>query len=53
MLQLLSDPFPVLTTERLVLRRITPADIPAIFRMRSNEELMRHIGRPVAKKMKV
>lgn len=40
--------FPVLTTERLVLRELSLADAPAIFAMRSDDRAMRHIGRPRA-----
>lgn len=42
-------PVPVITTERLVMRDMTDDDIPAFFKMRSNEELMRYIDRPLAK----
>jgi len=38
--------FPVLTTDRLVLRELSPADAPALFAMRSDDRVMRHIGRP-------
>ncbi len=43
------NPFPVIETERLILRKPVPEDIPAWFKMRSNEENMRYIGRPPAK----
>ena len=43
----LSD-FPVLTTDRLVLRELTPDDAPALFAMRSDDRVMRRIGRPRA-----
>lgn len=42
-------PFPVLTTQRLTLRAIADADLPAIFALRSDPELMKHIDRPPAK----
>jgi len=48
MLTLNFDPFPVLETERLVLRRINEADAPGIFRLRSNPETMKYIPRPLA-----
>lgn len=48
MLDFVTDPFPVLTTERLVLRCIRLSDAPAIFRIRSDEKVMKHIGRPRA-----
>lgn len=38
-----------LTTQRLLLREITLADAPEMFTMRSNENLMKYIGRPRAK----
>lgn len=41
------DPFPVLHTSRLLLRRITEADVPALFRMRSDPEVMRYVARPL------
>lgn len=40
--------FPDLRTERLVLREILPSDAPALFAMRSDERVMRHIPRPLA-----
>ena len=43
----LSD-FPVLTTERLVMRQLSAADAPALFAMRSDDRVMQHIGRPMA-----
>ncbi len=46
--QLALDPFPVLTTERLVLRCMEPHDDAALFAMRSDERTMQHIGRPRA-----
>jgi [ribosomal protein S5]-alanine N-acetyltransferase len=46
MLQLKNFPFPVLTTERLTLRRITHDDENEIFFLRSNEEVMKLIHRP-------
>ncbi|HEX5003203.1 MAG TPA: GNAT family N-acetyltransferase [Bacteroidia bacterium] len=48
MLQFQFTPFPVLTTKRLVLRRIAMSDKAAIFKMRSNPSLMNFIARPVA-----
>ncbi len=40
--------FPLLTTERLNLRELRNDDAPALFAMRSDERVMRHIGRPRA-----
>lgn len=42
-------PFPVLTTERLVLRRFTYDDAAGLFEMRSNETVMQYINRPINK----
>ena len=49
MLQISFDPFPILTTERLVLRRLVDSDAKDIFRLRSDQELMRYVARPIAK----
>ncbi|AYL96283.1 GNAT family N-acetyltransferase [Mucilaginibacter celer] len=43
------NPFPVLTTERLILRRFTHNDAADLFEMRSNEEVMKYIARPICK----
>ncbi|RZJ30281.1 MAG: N-acetyltransferase [Flavobacterium sp.] len=48
MLALNFDPFPVLETSRLLLRRMTADDAHEIFRMRSNPETMKYIPRPLA-----
>jgi [ribosomal protein S5]-alanine N-acetyltransferase len=42
------SPFPILQTERLLLRRIEMADAPEIFALRSSEKLMQYIDRPLA-----
>ena len=39
--------FPVLYTERLILKEISPADAPALFAMRSNPVIMQYIDRPI------
>lgn len=39
-------PFPALTTERLVLRKITVDDAPELFFMRTDERVMKYIERP-------
>lgn len=52
MLELDLNPFPVLITERLVLRALTPGDAPALFVMRSDPQVMEHIARPVAMELK-
>ncbi|SDD91452.1 ribosomal-protein-alanine N-acetyltransferase [Mucilaginibacter pineti] len=43
------EPFPVLTTERLVLRRFSADDAADFFEVRSNEAVMQYIARPLAK----
>lgn len=48
MLQFNFDPFPVLHTERLVLRQVTPDDVKEVFFLRSDEQVMRYIDRPKA-----
>lgn len=37
--------FPELQTDRLILRSYVPSDAPALFAMRTNEEVMRYIDR--------
>ena len=41
--------FPVLTTERLVLRALRPSDADRMFAMRSDPQVMQHVNRPLAK----
>jgi [ribosomal protein S5]-alanine N-acetyltransferase len=48
MLQLNFNPFPELNTTRLLLRRLTDADVPGLFEIRSDERVMRYIGREPA-----
>lgn len=45
------NPFPDLLTERLVLRRIVPADAQNLFVLRKDEDMMRFIARTLAKSM--
>lgn len=45
MLTLNFKEFPVLATERLLLREHSVQDVPALFKMRTNEEVMRFIDR--------
>ncbi|MBL7952515.1 MAG: GNAT family N-acetyltransferase [Flavobacteriales bacterium] len=40
--------FPVLTTERLVLRQLRGSDAERMFAMRSDAAVMRHVNRPMA-----
>jgi ribosomal-protein-alanine N-acetyltransferase len=48
MLEVNFQPFPLLTTERMVLREITKDDAGEVLRLRSDEEVMRYIDRPRA-----
>jgi ribosomal-protein-alanine N-acetyltransferase len=41
------SPFPVLATERLLLRQMTLDDAPAVQRLRSNTDVMKYINRPL------
>jgi ribosomal-protein-alanine N-acetyltransferase len=43
-----TDPFPILETERLVLREMTISDAEVFFNLRSNEEVMQFLDRPLA-----
>lgn len=49
MLQLQFTPFPVLTTNRLVLRQLTVDDKNEIFALRSNDEVNRYLDRSKAR----
>lgn len=51
MLEINLKPFPVITTERLILRRIAPDDKEEIYKIRSNKILMQYIDRPLAVSM--
>ena len=42
-------PFPIFTSSRIVLRRMTLEDDKELFQLRSSEEAMKYIGRPAAK----
>jgi ribosomal-protein-alanine N-acetyltransferase len=42
------NPFPILETTRLLLRRLTVDDAPGVFQLRSNAETMKYIPRPLA-----
>jgi len=48
MLALQFQPFPLLSTERLLLRRLTQNDGNEIFLLRSDKEVMKYIDRPLA-----
>lgn len=47
MLQPEFDPFPVLSTQRLLLRKIELSDAAQILQMRSNPAIMQYISRPL------
>lgn len=49
MLQVSFNPFPILKSERLLLRPVTPADVEEVFAIRSDPETMKYIPRPLAK----
>jgi len=49
MLEFNFSPFPVIETERLLLRRITNEDVNEVFELRSNPETMKYIPRPLVK----
>ncbi len=42
-----NNPFPVLTTERLILRRLDIGDAETLFQLRTNAEVNRYLIRPV------
>lgn len=48
MIQLDFAAFPLLTTERLLLRSLQPYDVNEIFTLRSNDEINKYINRPKA-----
>lgn len=48
MLEVNFTPFPIVHTERLALRRISSTDAADLFRLRSDKNVMQHIGRPIA-----
>jgi ribosomal-protein-alanine N-acetyltransferase len=48
MLELNFEPFPDLETHRLLLRRISPADVEEMFVLRSSRQVMRYLDRPLA-----
>lgn len=47
MLEISLEPFPVLSTERLVLRQLTNDDTEDFFFLQSNAEVMKHIATPM------
>jgi len=51
MLEVNFNPFPVLETPQLILRKPGPADAQGIFELRSNPEIMRFVPRPLAENL--
>ncbi|MFV5699224.1 GNAT family N-acetyltransferase [Flavobacterium sp. ZT3R17] len=49
MLSINFNPFPILETKRLLLRRVDANDVNEIFALRSNPETMKYIPRPLLK----
>lgn len=49
-MQINFDPFPILRSDRLVLRRIVPGDVECVFRMRSDPKVMQFVPRPLVTK---
>jgi [ribosomal protein S5]-alanine N-acetyltransferase len=49
MLEVIFLPFPILRTERLLLRQVDANDADTILALRSNEEVMKYIPRPYLK----
>lgn len=45
------SPFPVLTTERLILRQIVESDLHEVFELRSDPETIKYIPRPEAQNL--
>ena len=51
MLEVNFNPFPDLKTQRLILRQLKEEDIHGIFSLRSDEKVMKFIGKPPIKTM--
>jgi len=49
LLELNFDPFPVLETDRLMLRKISMDDAEYLFHLRTNEDAMKYINKPLPK----
>lgn len=47
MLTINFDPFPILETERLLLRRVSDTDVNEMFELRANPKTMQYIPRPL------
>ena len=51
MLSFAFDTFPVIETERLILREFTLDDLPEVYELRTNQEIMQHIDRDKMKNL--
>jgi [ribosomal protein S5]-alanine N-acetyltransferase len=51
MLNINFNPFPLITTERLLLRKVEKSDVNEIFFLRSDERVMRYLDKPPAKSL--
>jgi ribosomal-protein-alanine N-acetyltransferase len=51
MLNLNFNPFPVLETERFILRNLEASDVQQVFEIRSNPVTMQYVPRPLAKNL--
>jgi ribosomal-protein-alanine N-acetyltransferase len=51
MIQPVFTPFPLLETTRLSLREVVPEDVHDLYKYRSDSEVMKYIGRPLAKEL--
>lgn len=49
MLELNFEPFPILETERMILKGVSMGDAEAMFELRSNPDAMKYIQKPLAK----
>jgi|LakMenEpi03Aug12_release.lakeMendotaPanAssembly.Ray.scaffolds.fasta_scaffold1133945_1 ribosomal-protein-alanine N-acetyltransferase len=49
MLHISFDPFPIIETERLILKRFNESDAKDLFALRSLDECMKYIGKPTHK----
>jgi ribosomal-protein-alanine N-acetyltransferase len=49
MLTVITDPFPVLVSQRLILRQVMVEDVNEIFFLRSDKEVLKFLDRPPAK----
>jgi [ribosomal protein S5]-alanine N-acetyltransferase len=49
MIKLNFSPFPILETERLILRQMQITDVPKFFTIRSDAEAMKYLDKPLAK----